>query len=185
MAVVFNQDVPAVIPHTAESRCVHRWCRSTVRIIRLARSLSSKLLLRILVRGRLEPIFPTLGRFSTERSAQKFSYSELQIILSITGGDHWSARTGPGGSAVLYGGDDRPGTMLSLQPGQWARIIGEDRSDLPGALNADLIRSHPPIAFTQKLRSIARTIWLPRHSQRPSTVKSALLTRLDNRFRFS
>jgi hypothetical protein len=89
------------------------------------------------------PFSPHLADLQPKDPAQKFSYSELHVVLWIAGGEHWSANTG--GGVVLYGDDDHPGTMLSLRPGEWARIIGQAKFTLPGdRLNAELIRSHPP-----------------------------------------
>lgn len=96
------------------------------------------------------PFSPQLADLQPKDPSQKFSYSKLQIALSIAGGDYWSIT--PVGFVALYGGDGHPGTMLSLQPGQWARIIGEGRFAIggfsggnfrPDALNASVIRSHP------------------------------------------
>jgi hypothetical protein len=89
------------------------------------------------------PFSPHLGDLQPKDPAQKFSYSELDVVLWIAGGEQWDANTG--GGVVLYGDDDHPGTMLSLRPGQWARIVGQGEFALPGdQLNAELIRSHPP-----------------------------------------
>ena len=89
------------------------------------------------------PFSPHLADLQPKDPAQKFSYSELQIVLWIAGGELWSANTG--GSVILYGDDDHHGTVLSLHPGQWARIVGEGKFGLPeDQLNADLIRSQPP-----------------------------------------
>jgi hypothetical protein len=87
------------------------------------------------------PFSPQVADFQLNDPAQKFSYSKLPVILSIAGGDYWSAN--PVGFVALFGNDGHPGTMLLLQPGQWARIIGEGNFALPGALNAEVIRSHP------------------------------------------
>jgi len=89
------------------------------------------------------PFSPHRADLQPKDPAQKFSYSELHIVLWIAGGEHLSANTG--GGVVLYGDDDHPGTMLSLHPGQWARIVGQGKFALPGdQLNGELIRSHPP-----------------------------------------
>jgi hypothetical protein len=87
------------------------------------------------------PFSPHLADLQPKDPTQKFSYSELQIVLWIAGGVHWSAGTG---SVSLVGGDDHPGTMLSLKPGQWARIIGEARFiPLRDLVDAETIRSYP------------------------------------------
>lgn len=89
------------------------------------------------------PFSEHLADLQPKDPSQKFSYSVLHIVLWIAGGERWSANTGGGG--VLYGADDHPRTMLSLNPGQWARIVGHGRFTLPDdQLNAELIRSHPP-----------------------------------------
>jgi hypothetical protein len=90
------------------------------------------------------PFSPHLADLQPKDPAKKFSYSGLHIFLWIAGGEQWSTNTVSG--AVLYGDDNHPGTMLSLRPGQWARIVGlGSKFALPGdQLNAELIRSHPP-----------------------------------------
>ena len=89
------------------------------------------------------PFSPHLADLQPKDPAQKFSYSELHVVLWIAGGEYWSANTG--GGVVLYGAEGHPDTMLSLSPGQWARIVGQGDFALPGdQLNAELIRSHPP-----------------------------------------
>jgi hypothetical protein len=89
------------------------------------------------------PFSPQLADLQPKDPAQKFSYSKLQIVLWIAGGDHWGANSA--GFVALYGADDHPGTMLLLDPGQWARIIGEGKVALPNpnAGGADVIRLHP------------------------------------------
>ena len=89
------------------------------------------------------PFSPHLADLQPKDPAQKFSYSELHIVLWIAAGDRWSANTG--GSVVLYGDDDHPATMLPLSPGEWAQIVGKGKFSLPGdQLNAELMRSRPP-----------------------------------------
>jgi len=92
------------------------------------------------------PFSPHLANLQPQDPARKFSYSALKIVLWIAGGDHWSASTA-GNIIDLYGDDDHPGSMLSLQPGQWARIIVEGKFALrpshPNPQAADVIRSHP------------------------------------------
>lgn len=52
--------------------------------------------------------------------------------MSWIGGAQWSANTG--GSVALYGADDHPATMLTLQLGEWVRVIGKGHiSPLPTA----------------------------------------------------
>jgi len=74
--------------------------------------------------------------------------------------------------------------MLTLHPGQWARIIGEGKFALRGAhaLNADVIHLQPVDHVYAKASVYRGETLVTLHSQRPSNAKSALLTRLDNRF---
>jgi hypothetical protein len=64
-------------------------------------------------------------------------------VLWIAGGEKW--RTNTGGDAVLYGANDHANTMLTLNPGEWVRVIGKGHlRPLDGEL-VDLSRlGHPP-----------------------------------------
>jgi len=74
------------------------------------------------------PFSPHLADLQPVDPSQKFAYSVLDVVLWI-GGAKWSANTG--GTVVLYGADDHPETLLTLQPGEWARIIGKGNIALP------------------------------------------------------
>ena len=89
------------------------------------------------------PFSPHLGDLQPDDPAKKFAYSELHITLWIAAGDdQWGANTG--GGVVLYGDNDHSGTMLSLHPGQWVRIVGTGKFTLPSHdLKDKFIRSHP------------------------------------------
>jgi hypothetical protein len=89
------------------------------------------------------PFSPHLADLQPDDPGKKFAYSELHITLWIAAGDdQWSADTG--GGIVLYGDDDHAGTMLSLNPGQWVRIVGRGKFRLPSdELNDEFIRLHP------------------------------------------
>jgi hypothetical protein len=89
------------------------------------------------------PFSPHLADLQPDDPAKKFAYSQLNITLWIAAGDdRWSANTG--GDIVLYGDDHHAGTMLSLNPGQWARVVGTGRFTLPGdPLKDEFIRLHP------------------------------------------
>ena len=75
------------------------------------------------------PISPDLADLQPKDPAQKFNYSELQTVLWIAAGTEWSANTG--GVISLYGADDHADTMLTLNPGESVRIIGEGKFSLP------------------------------------------------------
>jgi hypothetical protein len=69
------------------------------------------------------PFSPHLADLQPHDPAQEFSYSELQIELWIQAGDRWSANGG--GSAIFYGADDHANTTVTLNPGEWVRIIAK------------------------------------------------------------
>src|SRR5215469_6339821 len=87
------------------------------------------------------PFSPHLADLQPKDPAQKFAYSALQIVLWIVAGEQWSSNTG--GGITLYGEDQHAGTMLSLNPGQWMRIIGNGRFGIPrDGLSDKIIHSH-------------------------------------------
>ena len=69
------------------------------------------------------PISPNLADLQPKDPAKQFAYYELEIVLWIAADGRWSTNTG--GSAALYGNDDYTNTMLTLEPGQWIRVIGK------------------------------------------------------------
>lgn len=87
------------------------------------------------------PFSPHLADLQPKDASKKFAYSELQIVLWIAAGEKWSSNTG--GGVTLYGDDEHSDTMLSLDPGQWVRIIGRGKFDVPrGQLSEQIIHSH-------------------------------------------
>jgi hypothetical protein len=68
------------------------------------------------------PFSPHLADLQPEDPAQKFAYSKLQITLWIGASKQWSTSTG--GGVALYGADNHANTMLTLNPGEWVRVIG-------------------------------------------------------------
>ena len=89
------------------------------------------------------PFYPHLADLQPDDPAKNFPYSDLRITLWIAAEDgEWSTNTG--GGISLYGDDDHAGTMLSLKPGQWVRIVGTGEFSDPRNGPADeLIRLHP------------------------------------------
>jgi hypothetical protein len=73
------------------------------------------------------PFSPHVADLQPEDPAQKFSYSELQVELWVAGKEWCSNSSG----VSLYGDDDHAGTMLTLQQGEWVRIIGKGKLYLP------------------------------------------------------
>jgi hypothetical protein len=69
------------------------------------------------------PFSPHLADLQPINPARKFAYSELHITLWIAAGEKWSTDTG--GAVVLYGAPDHANTMLTLNPGEWVRVIGK------------------------------------------------------------
>src|SRR5438105_810450 len=78
------------------------------------------------------PFSPHLADLQPEDPSHKFSYSELMVSLWI-GGATWSSNMG--GDVVLYGSEGNPGTMLTLQPGEWAEIIGKGHIRGPDSIS--------------------------------------------------
>lgn len=74
------------------------------------------------------PSSANLSDLQSADAAEKFAYSTLELTLWI-GGANWSGNTG--GGTTLYGNDSRPGTMLTLRPGEWVRIIAKGNVRLP------------------------------------------------------
>jgi hypothetical protein len=70
-----------------------------------------------------------LAELQPADAGQKFTYLEMRVDLWI-GGAQWTANTG--GTVLLYGDDEHPDTMLTLQPGQSVRLTGMGWISLPG-----------------------------------------------------
>lgn len=75
------------------------------------------------------PFSPHLADLQPENPAQKFAYFKLQITLWIAASKQWS--TDSGGGVTLYGADNHANTMLTLNPGEWMRVIGKGHLSLP------------------------------------------------------
>jgi len=73
------------------------------------------------------PFSPHVADLQPKDPAQKFSYLELQVELWI-GGKEWRQN---GGGFSLYGDENHPHTMVTLNQGEWVRIIGEGRFSNP------------------------------------------------------
>lgn len=74
------------------------------------------------------PVSPDLADLQPEDSAQQFGYSELKLSLW----DAVSDKSSLGLVGVrLYGNENRANTTIDLRPGQWVRIRGKDRINIP------------------------------------------------------
>jgi hypothetical protein len=73
------------------------------------------------------PISPNLVNLQPENPALRFTYSEMDLMMWIVA-EGWSTNTG--GGPALYGSDSHPDTVLTLNPGEWARITGKGKFDL-------------------------------------------------------
>jgi hypothetical protein len=73
------------------------------------------------------PFSPHLADFQPADPSRKFAYSEMVIGLELSSVlPHMSSKSsGGGGGVILYGNENHPGTMLTLQPGEWAQIVGK------------------------------------------------------------
>ena len=87
------------------------------------------------------PYSPNLADLQPKDSAKQFAYYEVQILLWIAADERWSTNTG--GYAALYGDDDHADTMLTLEPGQWIRVVAEGRIRLENNV-VELVRSGAP-----------------------------------------
>jgi hypothetical protein len=78
------------------------------------------------------PVSPHLADLQPEDPAQKFAYQELQITMWVAADNRWSVSSGP--TALLYGAEDHPNTMITLHPGEWLRVIAQGEIRLEGDL---------------------------------------------------
>jgi hypothetical protein len=69
------------------------------------------------------PISPHLADLQPKDPAKKFAYSELDLILWIAGKEGGAST---GGGLRLYGADKHADTMLTLNLGEWVRIIAQE-----------------------------------------------------------
>jgi hypothetical protein len=74
------------------------------------------------------PFSPHLSDLQPADASQKFGYSVVIVKLWI-GGARWDTNSGDG--LALYGANQHHGTMLTIQPGEWVRIIGIGKITLP------------------------------------------------------
>ena len=74
------------------------------------------------------PISPNLADLQPTDPSQKFEFSQLSVALWI-GGKRWNANMG--GGVFLYGAESHPETLVSLHTGEWVRIIGKGKIELP------------------------------------------------------
>jgi hypothetical protein len=72
--------------------------------------------------GRIRiPFSPHLADLQPKDPTQQFTFYEFKIALWIAADDRWSTDTG--GSAILYGANDHANSMITLNPGEWVRVI--------------------------------------------------------------
>jgi hypothetical protein len=90
-------------------------------------------------------------------------------VLWIAGSEKWSINTG--GTAVLYGANDHANTMLTLNPGEWVRVIGKGNLRL---LNDEVVKlsksGHP-----------ADHVYAETHLYREETLTTATLAATSGR----
>jgi hypothetical protein len=70
------------------------------------------------------PFSPHLADLQPVDASQKLGYSVARVGLSI-GGARWDVSDSSWGEIVLYGANQHPGTMLTIHPGEWVRMIGK------------------------------------------------------------
>jgi len=87
------------------------------------------------------PFSPHLADLQPKNPGQEFAYYELQIVLWIAAGEQWSTNTG--GGVILYGANDHANTMLTLNPGEWLRVVGKGHLVLDKSLVKLTLSGHP------------------------------------------
>ena len=75
------------------------------------------------------PFSPHLADLQPADPSQKFGYSLVTVQFWI-GGTKWEW-TSSEGDVALYGASQHPGTMLTMHPGEWVRIIGTGKITRP------------------------------------------------------
>jgi len=75
------------------------------------------------------PFSPHLADLQPVDASQKFGYSVARVEFWI-GGTRWEWTSSEGGVA-LYGASQHPGTILTMHPGEWVRIIGTGKITRP------------------------------------------------------
>lgn len=88
------------------------------------------------------PFSPHLADFQPEDPSAKFSYWELWVSLEIIIAVRNIQWTVGAGDAALFGNDSHPGTMLTLEPGEWVQIIAQ------GQPISDPLSNLPPMAHS-------------------------------------
>ena len=76
------------------------------------------------------PFSPHLADLQPVDASQKFGYSVVRVEFWI-GGTKWEWTSSEGGEIALYGARQHPGTMLTMHPGEWVRIIGTGKITRP------------------------------------------------------
>jgi hypothetical protein len=69
------------------------------------------------------PFSPHLADLQPVDASQKFGYSVVRVELWI-GGARWDESDSTWAEVALYGASQHPGTLLTMHPGEWVRIIG-------------------------------------------------------------
>jgi hypothetical protein len=75
------------------------------------------------------PFSPHLADLQPVDASQKFGYSVVRVEFWI-GGTRWEW-TSSEGEVALYGASQHPGTILTMHPGEWVRIIGTGKITRP------------------------------------------------------
>jgi hypothetical protein len=76
------------------------------------------------------PFSPHVADLQPADASQKFGYSVARVEFWI-GGTKWDWTSSEGDEIALYGASQHPGTMLTMHPGEWVRIIGTGKITRP------------------------------------------------------
>jgi hypothetical protein len=88
------------------------------------------------------PFSPHLAAFQPKDPGAKFSFWEMFVTLEIiivARNVEWYVS---GGGAALFGNESHPGTMLTLEPGEWVQVIAQ------GQPVGDPLSNLPPLAHS-------------------------------------
>jgi len=91
------------------------------------------------------PFSPHVADLQPADAGQKFKYSTLIVMLWL-GGESWTESQSSASEIALYGADDHPDTMLTLQPGEWLQVIGKGKFTLSGTV-LPLIRNGDAVSY--------------------------------------
>ena len=120
------------------------------------------------------PVSPHISDLQPKDPAQKFAYYELRIALWIAGGERWAKDTGE--NAGLVGSDDHADTTITLNPGEWLRVVAKGHLALDDEL-LQLPLSEYPADHAYAETSLYKAQTLITATQSATVLQETCLTR--------